>query len=225
MFATITTSAGATFKNALHCHEEAVPASGTGAQFTSRAREHGHESKYGACVKWKGWSPIQALPPHQVIGKGAVLDLEDPSEDQSLLLQGCSTCSVGSIPFGLQSSTSNHPPQYTTVHPALGRAATRRAAILVSGMIFSFHFRFCSVTHWIWWFPFASNRCIPLWAVLSLWRVHFSLYSHPVLSPLPSIPFPKRHHLPSASSSDLFLYKEDIAAGHSHLTQSHLRPK
>lgn len=40
---------------------------------------------------------------------------------------------------------------------------------------------------------------------LSLWRIHFSLYSHPGRSPLSSIPFPKMHHLPSASSSDLFL--------------------
>lgn len=40
---------------------------------------------------------------------------------------------------------------------------------------------------------------------LSLWRIHFPLYSHPVQSPLSSIPFPKMHHLPSASSSDLFL--------------------
>lgn len=40
MFAIIKTSAGAAFKNALHCHDEAVPASGTGSQFTSRAPEN-----------------------------------------------------------------------------------------------------------------------------------------------------------------------------------------
>lgn len=108
---------------------------------------------------------------------------------------------------------------YRALHPAIHlntpqfvQPSTRRAVILVSGMLFSLHFHFCSVSHWIWRFPFASNRCMPLWAVLyscsnylSLWRIHFSLYSRPVQSPLSSILFPKMHHLPSASSSDLFL--------------------
>lgn len=65
IFATITTSAGAAFKNALHCQEETVPASSTGAQFTRRATGN-MAMKANMEHVWKVWSPIQALPPHQL---------------------------------------------------------------------------------------------------------------------------------------------------------------
>lgn len=55
---------------------------------------------------------------------------------------------------------------------------------------------FCSVPQRTQCFPFTSNRRIPLWAVLyscsnyvALWRIHFSLNSHPTQSPLSSITF------------------------------------
>lgn len=72
-----------------------------------RHKEHGHESKYGACVKGLEPHSSPSSIPSQIVGKRVFLGLEDPSEHQTLLH------------FGVQSSTSSYPCQYTTVSPDL----------------------------------------------------------------------------------------------------------
>lgn len=124
----------------------------------------------------------------------------DPTPSEVLHMQ-CWQHPLWGTEVDIQSSTSIYHSLSSSLQGALQFWC--QACYLVCISIFVQSLTRYGVFHLLVTDAFLSGLCCSNY--LSLWRINLSLYSHPVLSPLSSIPFPKMHHLPSASSSNLFL--------------------
>lgn len=131
--------------------------------------------------------------PSQVIRKRALLGCGGPSGDQTLLVQWCCMQCWQHALWGTELHIHPSTPMYHSLSSPLQGGLQFRCQ---AWYLFCISL-FCSVPQQIQCFHLLET-CILLWAVpyscsnyVSLWRIHFSLNSHPIQSPLSSITFSK----------------------------------